>query len=43
MGSQIPLQVSESIAIIWHAAFGSKYYFDIDISKHKVTGCVNSF
>lgn len=33
MGSQIPLQVSDSIAIIWRAAFGFKYHFDIDIPK----------
>jgi hypothetical protein len=38
MGSQIPLQVSDSIAINSLAAFGFKYHFDIDISKHKITG-----
>jgi hypothetical protein len=43
MGSQIPLQVSDSIAIICRAAFGFKYHFDIDIPKHKGAGCVNSF
>jgi hypothetical protein len=43
MGSQIPLQVSDSTAIICRAAFGFKYHCDIYIPKHKVTGCVNSF
>jgi hypothetical protein len=42
MGSQIPLQVSDSIAIISRAAFGFKYRCDIDILKHNVTVCVNS-
>lgn len=35
MGSQIPLQVSDSIAIICRAAFGFKYHCDIDIQNTK--------
>jgi hypothetical protein len=39
MGSQIPLQMSDSIAIICPAAFGFKYHFDIDIPKQSQWMC----